>query len=105
MIHKPLSRSLHSAVLKGKIWAKVEPAAFLTRPNGSLLDHGLTIALLEQGIKKEKRAGQSQCRHYPCPDNWFTPWNALDNEALSALLSLAGAQAFLPNALSLSPGF
>lgn len=43
MIHKLFPHSLYSTLLKGKTPAKVETAAFLTRPNDSLLEHGLTV--------------------------------------------------------------
>lgn len=61
----------------------------------------LNRSLLEQGIKKEARLGKVNAEAISCPDNWFTPWNILDNEAVFALLLLAGAQHFLSNALSL----
>lgn len=61
----------------------------------------LNRSLLEQGIKKEARLGKVNAEAIPCPVNWFAPWNTLDNEAVFALLSLAGAHHFLSNALSL----
>lgn len=61
----------------------------------------LNRSLLEQGIKIEARLGKVNAETIPCPDNWFAPWNTLDNEAVFALLSLAGAHHFLSNALSL----
>lgn len=61
----------------------------------------LNHSLLEHGIKKEARLGKINVETLPCLDNWFTPWNILDNEAVFAQLSLAGLHHFLSNALSL----
>lgn len=62
----------------------------------------LNHSLLEEGIKKEARLGKINVEIIPCLDNWFTPWNIPDNEAVFALLSLAGLHHFLSNALSLT---
>lgn len=103
MIHSQFSHSLYSTVLKGKTWAKVEMTAFLTRPNDSPPRTQLNRSLLEEGIKKETRLGKINVDIIAYPDNWFTPWNVPDNETVFAVRSLAGAQGFLSNALSLSP--
>lgn len=66
----------------------------------------LNHSLLEQGIKNKARLGKINVETILCPDNWFTPWNILDNEAVFALPSLAGGiHHFLSNALSLITRF
>lgn len=97
MIHNLFSHSLYSTLLRENSRNDSIPNTACPFPPRTWPSR----SLIEQGIKKEAQLGKINVETVPCPDNWFTPWNILDNEPVFALLSLAGLHHFLSNALSL----